>query len=126
MGISFDPVAFLERRVEAAHQAGGIAEYRAIVDELLECVKEFQQENTKLEEEIKQFKDTKEQEKRIIRHHETYITLKDDDMKTIYCSVCWDKSRALIQMMFHGFIEGYMDFIEYRCNICKQSVSVDG
>ena len=59
-----------------------------------------------------------------MRHYDTYLTLKDNDMRLKYCSVCWDERRMLIQMTFQEFIEGYLDFIKYKCHVCKQSVSV--
>ena len=120
MGISFDPVALFERRIEAVRKAGSIDEYSAIVDELLECVKEFQKETTMLEEEVKQLKDTKEREDRVERHKGTYITLKGNSIKLIYCSVCWDKDRTLIQMRFDK-----NDGV-YRCFVCGQWALVRG
>lgn len=40
----------------------------------------------------------KETEKRIERHSELYITLKDDADKTLYCTHCWDWEHQLVQV----------------------------
>mgnify|MGYP003290996876 CR=1 FL=1 len=49
---------------------------------------------------------------KIIRHKETYITLKDDKHEIMYCSCCWDSSNKLIQVRMY-------DDGEYACHLCK-------
>ncbi|MBO5143117.1 MAG: hypothetical protein J6C46_09085 [Clostridia bacterium] len=35
---------------------------------------------------------------KIQRYEKPYITLKEDEQKIMYCSVCWDKNKKLIQV----------------------------
>ena len=127
IGVSFDPVAFLERRFEAARKAESIDEYRVIVDELLECVKEFQKENVRLEEENKRLKDTKELEERMERKG-TRIIL--DGVE--YCGACWGDRNKLIPISTDGPSLAWKDKHgavhtgpnRYKCAICEQTSPV--
>lgn len=51
--------------------------------------------------------------KQIIRHKNTFITLKNDEEGTMYCSCCWDKEKELIQVdkLYGG---------RFQCPNCKQ------
>lgn len=51
--------------------------------------------------------------KKIERHDNTFITLKDDKNCTMYCSCCWDKEKELIQVdkLYGG---------RFQCPNCKQ------
>ena len=117
VSISFDPIAFLERRVEAASKAKGIEEYRHILIELLEYSKELQSENTKLNDKVKRLEDSKKLESRVKRYGEgAYITLKDDAGNFKYCCVCWDAHGVLRQMFFQNDCESHW----YKCPICAR------
>ena len=56
--------------------------------------------------------------KKIERHDNTFITLRDDEKHTIYCSCCWDKEKELIQVdkLYGG---------RFQCPNCKQSSCYD-
>ena len=113
MGVSFDPVAFFERRIEAVCKAGSVDEYRRIVDELYECIKEFQMENIELNNKLEQLEDIEKLKKDLVRHEKsTYVTLKDDKCNLKFCSRCWDKNKDLIQMMHCGERD-------YKCPECN-------
>ena len=49
---------------------------------------------------------------RVVRHEDTYITLKDDNDEIMYCSCCWDSSNKLIQVRKDD--DGY-----FLCHLCK-------
>jgi len=55
-------------------------------------------------------------EKRIIRYKHTFVTLKGDVV--IYCSVCWDRSRKLIQMTPNYTVSPP----SFNCHDCKNIV----
>lgn len=73
---------------------------------------ELQKENTRLEDENNKLRKQEDLTQRIIRHSETYITLKDDNAKIMYCSCCWDSSNKLIQLKKY-------EYGDYSCLICK-------
>jgi len=105
--ISFDLVAFLERRADAAHKAKSIDEYRSIVDELLKCAKELLSENASLREENTQLKDTNDLKKRASLYGSVMI-LKGET--TPYCGVCWKDADKCIPLVLTvvGFGAKYM------------------
>ena len=115
MGISFDPIAFLERRFEAARNKESLDEYRAIIEELLECVKEFQKETARLEEENKQLKDTKALESEVKnRYKYPIVTRTSDNHKVAYCGSCWGRDKKFIRMGGQSTPRGQF----FSCN-CK-------
>ena len=84
-----------------------------------EIVKEIAKEEYKPT--IKVIRDwfrSKKYKKLIIRHENTYITLKEDDSNIMYCSRCWDREKELIQMdKRHGG--------KIMCPNCNQICSYD-
>ena len=119
----FDLIAFLERRVEAARKAESIDEYRAIVDELLECVKEFQKENARLEDENTQLKDTKTLESEVENKYKyPIVTRKSDDYKVAYCGSCYGANQMFIPI--GGRIGTGMGEL-YTCGDCKGKFIVE-
>ena len=73
---------------------------------------ELQNENARLTQENYKLKQKEDISNKIIRHKETYITLKNDKDEIMYCSCCWDSSNKLIQVRTD-------DMGDYSCNICK-------
>ena len=74
----------------------------------------LQDENSRLKEEIKQLKDTKELEEKVIRHEHLYITLKGDEKNIKYCAICYGERSKFIQL---AHIRGRG---EYWCPSCKE------
>jgi hypothetical protein len=89
-------------------QADNVDLYIKLIDLSAQAL-EMQQENIRLNEEIVRLKDNSEIAKKIERHSESFLTLKDDDLKTMYCSSCWDKDNKLVQLSIHN--NGWM----YKC-----------
>ena len=56
--------------------------------------------------------------KKIQRYEKTYITLKNDEQKIMYCSMCWDKNKELIQ------VDKRRDG-RFSCPNCKQNSCYD-
>ena len=92
-------------------KADNIELYSKLLDLSAQAL-ELQKENTRLEDENNRLRKQEDLTQRIIRHSETYITLKDDESKIMYCSCCWDNSNKLIQL------KKYEDG-DYSCLICK-------
>ena len=65
-----------------------------------------------LVEENKRLKQKEDITNKILRHDETYITLKEDKLPILYCSCCWDTQSKLVQLI--KYEEG-----DYICNVCK-------
>lgn len=80
-----------------AQKADNIELYKTLLD-VQQMALDMQEELTRLRDEIKILKDNSEIANKIIRYHSTYITLCDDENKTIYCSRCWDKDKNLVQV----------------------------
>ena len=119
--IGFDPAAFLEKRIEAAHNAKSIEEYRSIVNELLEHIKEFQQETVRLEEEIKQLKDTKALENEVEDNYKyPIVTRKSDNAKRPYCNTCYATKRIFNPMGGMSTPSGQF----YDCGNCNNKFMV--
>lgn len=86
-----------------------------LVNSLIEAQKQILDlvnENNKLKIENLELKNNKIQLENIERHKDTYITLKDDIEKIIYCSCCFDKEQKLIQAQTD-------DDGSYYCPACK-------
>ena len=98
-------------------KADNIDLYSKLLD-LSEQALELQNKNRILEEEIDKLKKQKDLTKNVVRHEETYITLRDDKDDVMYCSSCFDNSNKLIQ------IKKYDDGMFY-CPICKNNGHYD-
>lgn len=77
-------------------QTDNIELYQKLI-ELSSQALDMQELIVKLTDENKSLKELNKLEKNIIRHKDTYITLKDDPNGLVYCSCCWDEKRKLIQ-----------------------------
>lgn len=101
-------------------QADNIDLYLKLLD-LCEQALDMQAIINKLTEENTELRKKRDVEERIQRHQELYITLKDDEAETFYCSHCWDHDRKLIQMnksngeffCYHCHLKGIYNRSEY-------------
>jgi len=84
-----------------ARKADNIPLMQALLDAQEQALA-LQEECTKLKEQVKELQDTKELEKRIIRHECTVVTLNGDEQAIRYCSACWDRDRKLVQVRNRG------------------------
>ena len=82
---------------QIVQKADNIELYKMLLD-VQKMALDMQDEVTKLREENKALKDMTEFAKKIERHENTYVTLNDDEAKTLYCSCCWDSDKKLIQV----------------------------
>lgn len=73
---------------------------------------ELQNDVARLTEENNKLKQKENISNNIVRHDETYITLKNDKYETKYCSCCWDSSGKMVQVRTY-------DDGEYMCHLCK-------
>lgn len=70
-------------------------------------------ENEGLKNENKKLNELKDISNVIERHKDAYITLKDDEIKLIYCTNCWDKDKKLVQAQTDD------EWGKYDCPLCK-------
>ena len=96
-------------------KADNIELYQQLLD-LGQIALDMQDQIRELKQENYELKRCRENEQQIERHIETYITLKNDESKLKYCSVCWDRERKLIQMT------PFDDRKAYFCFVCKSKV----
>lgn len=80
-----------------AQKADNIELYRQLLDLSAQAL-EQQSEITRLKEENVELRKAKDIEERIIRHEQPFITLANENANLMYCSTCWGKSKALIQL----------------------------
>lgn len=80
-----------------AQKSDNIDLYKQLLD-LSSQALDLQAENRKLQIENEELKKIKIDESRIIRHNSPYITLRDDESNTLFCSRCWDVERKLVQV----------------------------
>lgn len=92
-------------------KADNIELYSKLLDLSAQAL-ELQKENTRLGSENERLRKQEDLTQRIVRHSETYITLKNDDAEIMYCSCCWDNSNKLIQLKRY-------ECGDYSCLICK-------
>lgn len=78
-------------------KADNVELYKKLIDLSAQAL-EMQDEISRLSNENAELKKSRDIEKRIERHSEPYITLKDDSNKTIFCSHCWDYEQKLVQV----------------------------
>ena len=97
--------------------AGIKIELQSAILDVQQKAMELQDENSRLKEEIRQLKYTKEFEKRIIRHDKVYITLKDDEKNIKYCAICYGERGKFIQLWLTR------NGLEIWCSICNQARS---
>ena len=65
---------------------------------LYEKALDLQNENHELKDQIAQLNRNDALRARIVRHSQTFITLKDDEASIYYCAHCWDSQGKLIQV----------------------------
>ena len=94
-------------------KADNIELYEKLLD-LSSQALELQNDNARLIEENKKLIQKEELSSKVVRHEETYITLKDDNNGIMYCSCCWDSSNKLIQVRKDD--DGY-----FLCHLCKNN-----
>ena len=94
-------------------KADNVELYQQLI-ELSAQALEMQNEIHRLTNENIDLKKAKEIESRIERHDEPFVTLRDDDVKIIYCARCWDYDRKLIQVRCY-------DSGEFKCMNCKNA-----
>lgn len=92
-------------------KADNIELYEKLLDLSAQAL-ELQNDNTRLIEENKKLKQKEDLSSRVVRHEDTYITLKNDTDEIMYCSCCWDSSNKLIQVRKDD--DGY-----FLCHLCK-------
>lgn len=92
-------------------KADNIELYEKLLDLSAQAL-ELQNDNARLIEENKKLRKKEDLSCRIVRHKDTYITLKDDNDEIMYCSCCWDSSNKLIQA--HKNDNG-----AFWCHVCK-------
>ena len=92
-------------------KADNIELYEKLLDLSAQAL-ELQNDNARLIEENKKLKQKEDICGRVVRHEDTYITLKDDNDEIMYCSCCWDSSNKLIQVRKDD--AGY-----FLCHLCK-------
>ena len=83
--------------INIAQKADNIELYKRLLDLSAQAL-DLQDENLRLKEENKELKKKKDLESLIIRHRDSYITLKDDATELLYCSHCYDSDQKLIQL----------------------------
>ena len=86
-----------------------------LVSELIEAQKQILDlvhENERLKIENQKLIRKQDLLKEIERHNDAYITLKNDELKLIYCSNCWDSNQKLVQAQTDE--NGH-----YECPACK-------
>ena len=92
-------------------KADNIELYEKLLDLSAQAL-ELQNDNARLIEENKKLKQKEDLSSRVVRHEDTYITLKNDTDEIMYCSCCWDSSNKLIQVRKDD--DGY-----FLCHLCK-------
>ena len=95
---------------KVVQQADNLGLYKNLLD-LSSQALDMQEEIAALKKENEELKMELCQRKRIIRHKGIYITLEGEQQGIAYCSTCYGKDNALIQMF---------DYDEecYRCPVC--------
>ncbi len=81
---------------------------------------EILDENHELSKQIQNLKTELEEQKRIVRHKQNYITLKDDPQEIKYCSVCYGKEKNYIQLDDNEKEDGTV-----YCPSCETQFTVD-
>lgn len=82
--------------IAVAQQADNFPLVRELIDaqkQILDLI----EENQRLRVQVRELQETSDIAKKIVRHEDAYITLKDDPQNLIYCSCCWDTKRMLVQ-----------------------------
>lgn len=86
----------LKDLAKVVQQADNIELYSKLLDLSAQAL-DLQAEIVKLKQENEELREKRVLNSQIERHEDAYITLKDDKQKIVYCSVCWDREKKLIQ-----------------------------
>ena len=92
-----------------------------LVEKLIDAQKQIldlMEENRELKEKIRSIDEISAIEKRVVRHPDAVVTLKDDASELYYCACCWDREKKLIQVQRE--VKG-----RCVCPSCKASVYYD-
>lgn len=104
--------------VSLAQKADNIELYQKLID-LSKQALDMQEEINQLKSENRELKTIEDVEQKIVRYGDkTLISLKDDPNELIYCSICWDKDRRLIQVP-------KKEIGTFYCNVCKNNGEYD-
>ncbi len=76
---------------------------------------DLQQENAELKSKLADISEQKSIANKVLRHHQPYITIKDEVPSLMYCAHCWDSQGKLIQ------INSSPRSAEFFCPDCKNS-----
>ena len=95
-----------------AQKADNIELYQRLLDLSAQAL-DLQAENTKLKEENAELRKKRDLANEIVRHKESYITLRDDEEQLQYCSHCWDADEKLVQLLCDE------DTGSFECPHCK-------
>ena len=83
--------------IKVAQKTDNLDLYKQLLDLSAQAL-DLQEENARLRTENEQLIQQKDIEAEIIRYEEPFITLRDDEKETKYCSRCWDAERKLVQI----------------------------
>ena len=92
-----------------------------LAEKLIDAQKQIfdlMEENRELKEKLREAKETDRIAEKVVRHKDSFITLKDDPDKKVFCYCCWDKERKLIQVQVG-------QYATYQCQACKSYGCVD-
>ncbi|MCL2568389.1 MAG: SIKE family protein [Oscillospiraceae bacterium] len=115
---------FLKDLFSAAQKTQNIELLQAILEAQRQAW-ELQAENAELKKRIEELQDMHALEERIMRNPvQAYVMLTGDEDNIVYCSVCYDSNRQLIQMKFIQHIgpRGELRAATYECHVCKNQV----
>jgi len=104
--------------ISLAKKANNLPLLEKIYD-LEEKMFDLQQENQTLKDNIKELQKEKNTENDIVRHKDSYLTLKQDKQQIKYCTHCWDKEKKLIQLLDDSAAG------KFHCPQCKVSWSIN-
>lgn len=97
---------------EVVKKADNLELYATLLD-LYEKALILQDENKELKEKLIEKKRIDSIRRRIIRHEQPFITLKNDESQIYYCAHCWDSKSILIQ------VNTEQKSAEFTCPSCK-------
>lgn len=97
--------------INAAQKADNIPLVNSLIDAQMQIL-DLIEENNRLKNENLELKKKDDLMNKIERHKDAYITLKDDEIKIIYCSNCYDTKQILVQCQTDE--DG-----QYLCPSCK-------
>jgi len=97
--IYIDAISAIEKIASVAKKTKNIELYQEALNDAISIALKLQEENSKLKEEIKQFKDTKAQESDVkMKYKHPIVTRACEDHKVPYCGSCWGSNKNFIRV----------------------------